>query len=86
VRDQAPFKRDDLLAFLNQAKIGTRLLFGGNLTRQPYMQGRPFRVAGGLSVTDSIARGTFWTGVYPGLTREMLEYTAASVRQFIQKV
>jgi CDP-6-deoxy-D-xylo-4-hexulose-3-dehydrase len=84
VREGAPFKRDPLLIHLNSKKIGTRLLFAGNITRQPYMKGRNFRVAGALDRTDAIMRGTFWTGTYPGLSREMLDYTAACIRDFIR--
>jgi CDP-6-deoxy-D-xylo-4-hexulose-3-dehydrase len=77
-------RRLDLLAHLNQAKIGTRLLFAGNITRQPYMQGRVFRVADSLANTDRVMNDTFWTGTYPGLTHAMLEYSAASIRGFFR--
>lgn len=68
--------RVDLLRYLDQHRIGTRLLFAGNLLRQPYMAGRPHRVAGELANTDRVMRDTFWIGVWPGLTEEMLDYTA----------
>jgi len=83
VREGAGFKRYDLLKHLDAAKVGTRLLFGGNLTRQPYMKGRPYRLAAPLVNTDRIMRDTFWTGTYPGLTKEMLEYSADQIRGFI---
>lgn len=82
LRDSAPFSRVQLLNYLDQNKIGTRLLFAGNLTRQPYMNGRNFRVAGSLEKTDIIMNDTFWIGVYPGLTEEMLDYTASKIEQF----
>ncbi|MEO5340794.1 MAG: lipopolysaccharide biosynthesis protein RfbH [Magnetococcus sp. MYC-9] len=74
------------LAFLNhleQHKIGTRLLFGGNLTRQPYMSGRNFRVSGTLTSTDRAMNDSFWIGVYPGLTQEMLEFVARTMEEFL---
>jgi len=74
--------RAELLPFLDRRRIGTRLLFGGNLTRQPYMIGRNYRVVGDLTNTDVIMNETFWVGIYPGLTQEMLEYVARSVEEF----
>ena len=82
LREAAATRRVDLLTYLDERKIGTRLLFSGNLTRQPYMQGRAFRVSGDLANADRIMNDTFWIGVYPGLTREMLEYAAASIEQY----
>ena len=76
VRDDAPFTRDDLVQHLNANRIGTRLLFAGNLTRQPYFAGRPHRVSGTLENTDLVMARTFWIGVYPGLTPAMLDYAA----------
>jgi CDP-6-deoxy-D-xylo-4-hexulose-3-dehydrase len=74
--------RSELLPFLDGRRIGTRLLFGGNLTRQPYMMGRNYRVVGDLANTDIVMNDTFWVGIYPGLTQEMLEYVARSVEEF----
>ena len=82
LREQAKTRRVDLLTYLDQHKIGTRLLFAGNLTRQPYMQGRNFRVSGELPRTDRIMNDTFWLGVYPGLSRDMLDYAAEQVETF----
>jgi CDP-6-deoxy-D-xylo-4-hexulose-3-dehydrase len=76
--------RLDLLNHLNELKIGTRLLFAGNLTRQPYMAGRSYRVVGGLETTDLIMNNTFWIGVYPGLTEEMLAFSANAIRTFLE--
>ncbi|GAC1621931.1 MAG: lipopolysaccharide biosynthesis protein RfbH [Nevskia sp.] len=76
------FKRVDLLRYLDQNKIGTRLLFAGNLTRQPYMIGREFRVSGKLENTDKVMSQAFWLGVYPGLTREMLDHTVECIETF----
>jgi CDP-4-dehydro-6-deoxyglucose reductase, E1 len=74
VRDDAPFTRDLLAAELNGRKIGTRLLFGGNLVRQPYMKGRNFRVAGSLANADVVVDRTLWIGVYPGLGTAEIDY------------
>ncbi|MFM0737772.1 lipopolysaccharide biosynthesis protein RfbH [Paraburkholderia xenovorans] len=83
LRENAPVSRVDLLTYLDQNKIGTRLLFAGNLTRQPYMLGRNFRVASELKNTDTIMTSTFWIGVQPALTREMLEFTASKIEAFL---
>ncbi len=74
--------RVDLLNYLDQAKIGTRLLFAGNLTRQPYMIGRNFRISGDLTNTDIVMNQTFWLGVYPGLTTEHLDYVVQKLEEF----
>jgi CDP-6-deoxy-D-xylo-4-hexulose-3-dehydrase len=86
LRDESPVEREKLLVHLNAARIGTRLLFAGNVVRQPYMAGRNFRVAGSLDTTDRIMRRTFWTGTYPGLTGPMLEYTADTIRGFLRGI
>lgn len=80
--DDAPFKREPLLKFLNDRKIATRLLFGGNLLRQPYMQGRPVRVVGDLANRDRVMRQSFWLGVYPGLGEDHLAYVAEQMKIF----
>jgi len=85
LRDNAPIARHDLLTQLDQKKIGTRLLFAGNLTRQPYMQGRNFRVSGDLKNTDIIMNNAFWIGVQPALTQEMLIFAADSIRELLGK-
>jgi CDP-6-deoxy-D-xylo-4-hexulose-3-dehydrase len=83
LKEQNDFSRVDLLNYLNEQRIGTRLLFAGNLTRQPYMADRRFRVSGELTNTDRIMNQTFWIGVYPGLTEEMLEYVATRIETFL---
>ncbi|MES2492724.1 MAG: lipopolysaccharide biosynthesis protein RfbH [Pseudomonadota bacterium] len=83
LRDNAPFVREDLLRHLDAAKIGTRLLFGGNLLRQPYMKGRNVRVVGDLTNADIVTDRTFWVGVYPGLGEEHFAYVAKTVRGFL---
>lgn len=88
VRDDAGFKRDDLLQHLNEKKIGTRLLFGGNITKQPYFVNYQIqhRIEGELKNTDIIMNNTFWLGVYPGLTKEMLSYMVLSINNFINEI
>lgn len=87
VKDTAGFKREDLLKFLNDRKIGTRLLFAGNVIRQPYFEnyGISYRVSGELKNTDKIMSNTFWMGVYPGLSKEMLDYVIKSFREFLER-
>ncbi len=83
IKPEANIRRVDLLSYLDQEKIGTRLLFAGNLTRQPYMQGRNYRVSGDLTHTDTVMNDSFWVGVYPGLTEEMLDFTATKIESFL---
>jgi len=75
VRPGAPFSRNQVTGFLEQRKIATRLLFGGNLTRQPAYQGQNFRTIGNLKNTDFVMDRVFWIGLYPGITPAMLDYT-----------
>lgn len=82
LRDSVPFDRVDLLRFLDQRKIGTRLLFAGNLTRQPYFAGCEYRVCGTLANADTIMQQTFWVGVWPGLQEAHLDYIASSIADF----
>jgi CDP-6-deoxy-D-xylo-4-hexulose-3-dehydrase len=83
VKDVCPVSRIDLVTYLDQKKIGTRLLFAGNLVRQPYMSNIQYRISGDLSNTDNVMNNTFWIGVQPALTEEMLEYTATQIENFI---
>ena len=85
VREGAAFTRTDLVRFLNEKKIGTRLLFGGNLLRQPYMKGRPRRVVGDLTNADIIVERSFWIGVYPGLTGSHIEYMVDMIGSFVRQ-
>jgi CDP-6-deoxy-D-xylo-4-hexulose-3-dehydrase len=83
LRENAPVARRDLLDYLDQQKVGTRLLFGGNLLKQPYMRGRNVRVASPLTNTDIVMHRTFWIGVYPGLSEAMLDHAAQSIERFL---
>jgi CDP-6-deoxy-D-xylo-4-hexulose-3-dehydrase len=83
VREDAPFRRRDLVQFLEARQIGTRQLFGGNIIRQPAYRNVPFRVVGDLSNSDRVMTGTLWIGVYHGLTNEMLDYVIESIHEFV---
>ena len=83
LKDNCPVTRLDLLTYLDQNKVGTRLLFAGNLTRQPYMLGVNYRVSGDLQNTDNVMNNTFWIGVQPALTREMLEFAARKIETYL---
>ena len=82
IREDAGISRVDLLKYLDQYRIGTRLLFAGNLTRQPYFQGRYYRVSGELTITDKVMNNTFWIGVYPGLNDTMLDHVGDRLETF----
>jgi len=82
IRPECDIRRVDIINYLDQNKIGTRLLFAGNLTRQPYMLGRNFRISGDLTNTDLVMNNSFWVGVYPGLSEEMLSFIADKIEAF----
>ena len=82
VLPDAAYTRRDLQNHLEGRRIGTRRLFGGNLTRHPAYEGANFRVSGSLANSDTITESTFWIGVYPGITDEMLDYVIATIRDF----
>jgi len=83
LKDSAPVTRLDLLTYLDQERVGTRLLFAGNLTRQPYMLNRHYRVSGSLANTDVVMNNTFWIGLQPALTEEMLDYSASRIEAYL---
>jgi CDP-6-deoxy-D-xylo-4-hexulose-3-dehydrase len=78
-----PVNREELLRFLDSRKIGTRLLFAGNIMKQPGYTNVDFRVVGDLTNTDVVMRRSFWVGVYPGLTKQMLDYVIESISDFM---
>ena len=82
LKDGSGFSREDLLRYLDQNKIGTRLLFAGNFTKQPYFQNINYRVAGSLDNTDRTMRQTFWLGVQPALTEIHFDYVAEKIEEF----
>lgn len=83
LREDSGIVRDKLLQYLNSRHIGTRLLFAGNLTRQPYMMEQEFRVVSELKVSDFVMRNTFWLGVYPGISITMIDYMVDEIRAFL---
>ncbi len=85
VKPNSPKTRNRIVQDLNEKKIGTRLLFGGNLLRQPAFMGTPRRVISNLVNTDRVMNDTFWIGVWPGLTLEMLDYMILSIREMVGK-
>ncbi len=85
VRKSSPFTRNEIVSALNDANIGTRLLFAGNLLKQPAFQNIERRVVGSLENTDIVMNDTFWVGVWPGLTREMLDFVIESIANYVKK-
>ncbi len=84
VREDAPFTRDDITIHLNQKKIATRLLFGGNLVRQPYMAEHAFRIVGDLANSDRVMRDTFWIGLFPGISADAIAYMLEIIHAYCQ--
>lgn len=83
VSESAPFTKRDLVLHLESRQIRTRLLFSGNLTRHPAYSDVDYRVVGNLDNSDAIVERTFWIGVYPGITDEMIDYVARVIREFL---
>ena len=82
IKESSIFRRIDLIKYLNQNKVDTRLLFAGNLTKQPSILGAKYRVVGELPNTDITMNQTFWIGVYPGLDKEHLDYISEKIEEF----
>ena len=85
LKNSCKISRNELVEKLNDRKIGTRLLFGGNLLKQPAFINTPRRVVGELSNTDQVMLNTFWLGVWPGLTEEMLDFVIETLRDLVAK-
>jgi CDP-6-deoxy-D-xylo-4-hexulose-3-dehydrase len=85
LKDESPINREELLRFLDSRLIGTRLMFAGNILRQPGYVDIPRRVIGNLENADKIMRRSFWLGVYPGLTQQMLEYVVENIFEFVEQ-
>lgn len=84
LREASPRTRNEVIRHLESRRIGTRLLFGGNLLRQPAFKDTPRRVAGGLQNADRIMERTFWVGTFPGLTPPMLDFIATTLEEALQ--
>ena len=85
VRPDAPFSRNELVQFLEANQVATRLLFSGNIIRQPAYQNIPHRVVGTLTHTDIVMNQTFWIGVYPRITAEMIAYVLSVFAKFMRR-
>jgi CDP-6-deoxy-D-xylo-4-hexulose-3-dehydrase len=81
----AKFERQSLILYLNDHNIGTRLLFAGNATKQPFLKGQNYRVHGTLEQTDHTMHNTFWMGVQPSLTQPMLDYMCDTIDKFMKE-
>jgi CDP-6-deoxy-D-xylo-4-hexulose-3-dehydrase len=80
-----PVDREGLLRFFYERKIGTRLMFAGNVVRQPAYRNTDFRVVGALTNSDIVMRRSFWLGVFPGLDQRMLDYVADSLLEYLKR-
>jgi CDP-6-deoxy-D-xylo-4-hexulose-3-dehydrase len=85
LRKNNKFNRNDLIKYLNDNKVQTRLLFSGNLTKQPYMKDINFKIHGKLVNTDFIMENTFWIGLYPGLSEKHLRYSLDKIKYYFKK-
>lgn len=86
VKENAPFSRFDLVQHIESRRIGTRQLFGGNLLKQPAYVGLPIKVVGSLKNADIVTDSTFWIGVYPGLTNEIIDFMSGTICEFIEQI
>jgi CDP-4-dehydro-6-deoxyglucose reductase, E1 len=84
IRDDAPFKRTELINYLTEKRIDTRLLFGGNLIKQPAYVNKQYLVSGSLNNSDIVMNNTFWIGVYPGINNDMIEYVKEVFSDFLK--
>jgi CDP-4-dehydro-6-deoxyglucose reductase, E1 len=85
LKKSAPFTRNQIVQFLEEYKVATRMLFGGNLIKQPAYKGKNHRVVSNLSNTDYIMHNSFWIGVYPGITEEMRQYVVEVFDRFLKQ-
>ena len=83
VKEDAPFSRKDLVTYLDENKIDTRMLFAGNIVRQPAFDNVTYKIAGTLEQTDMSMNSTFWFGVYPGLDDSQLDYIFQKAKEFL---
>lgn len=86
VKENSPFSKNQLISFLNSKLIDTRTIFAGNITKQPYFKNIQYRIVGNLKNTDIIMNNSFWIGVYPGITEEMIQYVIKQFENFIKHI
>jgi len=84
IKEDNKFNRNELTKYLDQNKIGTRLLFSGNITRQPFMKNMNYKIHKNLDTTDFIMNNTFWIGLYPGLSNQHLQYVVEKIKFFFK--
>jgi len=84
VKKTAPFTRNEIVNYLEENKIATRMLFGGNLTKQPAYQNTKYRIFGSLKNTDLVMNNLFWIGVYPDITKEKFRYVEKIIERFFK--
>lgn len=84
IKDNAPFSRRDLVTYLEENKIGTRMLFAGNLTKQPAYKDVKYRISGTLTKADRVMDNGFWLVVFPGITNPMREYVVEKTMEFVR--
>ena len=86
IKNNSKIKRYDLLEYLDSHNIGTRLLFGGNIIKQPYMYEKEYRVVGQLNVSNRIMKDSFWLGIYPGVGKKELSYLSKVLHKYCNKM
>lgn len=86
LKDKLKFNRNDLVKFLNEKNVGTRLLFSGNIVKQPYFKNVKYKISGELKNTNTILENSFWLGVYPGLEKEHFDYIDDCIEEFLNKI
>ena len=85
IKKTSMIKRNDIIEYLDKKKVATRLLFGGNLTKQPYLINRKFKKYGSLKNTDFVMNNSFWIGIHPGLDKKKLDYVIKIFKEFYKK-
>ena len=86
IKNNKKINRNELLIYLNSKKILTRLLFAGNLTKQPGYMNKKHKIVGDLKNTDKIMSDTFWVGVWPGLNKKHLDYIVEEIKKYIEQI
>ena len=85
IREENKFDRAELMQFLNDHNIGTRLLFAGNVVKQPYMKNINYKIASTLEKSEKVMKNTFWIGLFPGLSKKHLDFSSEKIKEFFKK-